>query len=369
MKAGEVFRNNDGQYSFMCFHCGIIFDDFSEIVNHCDSHFHEEKYNVSVQDPEFVLCAQSDNELPENSLSLLPETATVEEPVKVSLESTSTAATDFSVSVRRRKKYPKNAPLPNIPQNCPVCLVWCDDFRNHMKDVHDMRFRISQCYKCKKFFRNLTALKYHISSCQQKKTNSCYMCAMPPTITKPLEPRRHKCLFCKEWFPNHFEFSIHFQNSHDKDADTFFNRKANCNIFTCHICEREFPLRYYLRAHMRIHDDSTLCHQCPNCGRRLRTYGQLTQHLKVHEGKTFPCDQCDKVFPYYTRLRLHRATHSTELKYECGQCLKKFKQRKYLLQHIRIHSNERSYKCKFCDASFNFTSGRRAHEKSQHKAV
>ncbi|XP_037036082.1 zinc finger protein 431-like [Bradysia coprophila] len=375
MKAGEVFRNNEGQYSFMCFHCGLIFEDFGEISNHCDSHFQEQKYDVSVQAPEFVLCTQTgtETELPDSSLSLQPERpelTPVEVPVKVSLESTR-PATNHHVSVRKRKKrkIAKNAPLPNFPQNCPICSVWCDDFRGHMRTEHDMRYRILQCYNCKIFVKDLTTLKGHIISNNHEKKKTCYMCLVKPPITHPSEPRRHKCLFCKEWFPNHIEFKVHFASAHDKDADDFFKKKTNCNIFTCHICEREFPLRDYLHAHMRIHDDSTLRHQCPTCGRRLRTYGQLTQHLKVHEGKTFPCDQCDKIFPYYARLRLHRFTHATELKFECDQCSKKFKQKKYLLQHKATHTNERRYACKFCNASFNFTSGRRAHEKSQHKTL
>lgn len=389
----------------MCFGCGLIFEDFGEIINHCESHYRDEKYNVSVEPPEFVLCAGTGSELIQGLNSFLPETISIEpttarnessnliansqetnrqrkrnpipnpnpNPINSSSETNSieprTVRSESSVNpqreVRRRHRAKK---MPNIPQNCPVCDVWCDDFRAHTRDVHNLPSRIMQCYKCKKFFKSIASLKRHISAWNHI-SNHCYHCEMEPPIKHPSEPRRHKCLFCKEWFPNHVEFKVHFKEAHDKDADFFFHKRANCNIFTCYICERDHPMRYYLVAHMKTHHDKFLRHTCPTCGKRRRTYGQLTQHMKTHEGKTYSCDQCDKQFAHYVRLRLHRLCHVTELNYKCEECSKTFKQRKYLTLHKAVHTNERKYACKFCDKTFNFTSARRAHEKSQHGAL
>lgn len=366
-KAGEVFRNNKGQYSFLCIHCCLTFEDFGEIVNHCDSHYdNDEKCEVDVRLPEFALCGETKSELAHELFSPKPASTSIELPVASNESTQLTVKSDVQVRKAAKRKKPKE--IVNVPQQCPVCEVWCDDFQDHMKTAHEFNGRVYQCFICSSFFKRLIALKQHLSSTNHTKYK-CYHCEMEPPVMNATDARRHKCLFCKEWFPNHVEFKIHFRMAHGKDADYFFRKRSNCNIFTCYVCEREFPLRYYLAAHMKIHHDKFLRHQCPSCGKRVRTFGQLTQHLKTHEGKIYTCDQCDKQFQYYARLRLHLASHKTELNFVCNVCSKAFKLRKYLNTHMAVHTNAKKYACKFCAATFNFTSGRRAHEKSQHKAI
>lgn len=395
MKAGEIFRNDQGQYSFICFHCGFAFQDFSETINHIDQHFegNDVKWDIVANDikldietpaPEFVACAKTETgtTYTDSYKVCLPDL----KPTTLGLE-ISNVSSDCYPEVRRRGRKiepildtPQNwnleerrrgrkiKPKLDTPQNCPVCELWCEDTSNHLKTAHGFNNIIYQCFICKAFFKHYIPLKNHIS-CTKHVKIICYHCDMEPPISNPSDPRRHKCLFCKAWFPNHIEFRIHFKDAHDKDADYFFHKRSNCNIFTCYVCEREFPLRYYLVAHMRTHHEKFLRHQCPTCGKRVRTFGQLTQHLKIHEGKTYKCSECDKVFPYFARLRRHLWCHKTELKYNCKICSKSFKIKNYLNRHMAVHDNVKKFGCRFCEATFNFTSGRRAHEKSQHKAL
>lgn len=364
-KTGEIFRNHNGQYAFMCFHCYLTLEDFGEIIGHCESHFdHNEKFDIDlqplefqknemcdidhidIQPPDFVKCAEVEPESASKVISPMCKTTSKKSSTMTNESTHSNMIADVPVRKRRKK--------------APV--------EEHIKNVHD---RIYQCFMCGKFLKTLLSLRRHLQSTNHNKPKSpkCYHCEMEPPVGNISDARRHKCLFCKEWFANHIEFKIHFKDAHNKDADNFFHKRSNCNIFTCYVCEREFPLRYYLVAHMKTHHDKFLQHQCPKCGKRVRTFGQLTQHLKTHEGKIYTCDKCDKQFPFYARLRLHMLCHETQLKYECDICSKKFKMRKYLTIHKAVHSNVKKYACKFCDATFNFTSGRRAHEKSQHKTV
>lgn len=384
MKTGEIFRNNSGQYSFMCFHCGLIFEDFGEIINHCESHYHDVEYKVS----EAALCPETDGTELHHSIFSPPSEAT--EPMP---DESINLAIPSQVSVQRRKKKSKPKMLEatlspdestslasgaqikrkkkielDFPQHCPKCGVWCENFRDHVNKEHNFYTRIYQCFMCGHCVTSYQSLRKHMASTAHAK-NTCYHCAMEPPVKDPTESRRHKCLFCKEWYENHAEFKIHFKAVHNEDADSFFAKRSNCTIFTCYLCEKEFPLRYYLVAHIKTHYDKFLCHTCPTCGKRLRSFGLLTQHLKTHEGKTFHCDQCDKQFAYYTRLRLHRKCHVTELNYKCDQCPKAFKLQKYLKQHQKVHTQQRKFACRFCGATFNFSTGRRAHEKSQHNAI
>lgn len=352
----------------MCDHCCLTFEDFGEIISHCESHYdNDEKGDFDLRPPEFAFCADTDPELTHKVSSPEHKPTAIESAI-ASNESSHLNTTPEASIRRRRKRKSAILDVPETSQNCPVCEVWCDDFRDHMKTAHGYNDRIYQCFICSRFFKYLIALKKHLSSANHTK-GKCYHCEMEPPVMNSSDARRHKCLFCKEWFPNHDEFKIHFRIAHNKNADYFFHKRSNCNIFTCYICEREFPLRYYLAAHMRTHFDHFLRHQCPSCGKRVRTFGQLTQHLKRHEGKIWKCDQCDKEFPYYARLRLHLPSHRTELSHVCEVCSKAFKLKKYLTRHMAVHTQSKKYPCKFCDATFNFTSGRRAHEKSQHKAI
>lgn len=108
---------------------------------------------------------------------------------------------------------------------------------------------------------------------------------------------------------------------------------------------------------------------CDVCGKTYRTKAILKRHLNVHEGKIYECDQCDKTFPYYARLRIHRYSHRTELNYICQVCSKAFKVQKYLARHMKVHKEEKAYPCKYCGKRFTFSTGRRAHEISQHNAI
>lgn len=269
---GEIFRNNNQQYSFMCFHCGSIFEDFNKIIDHCEDHYHqEEKYDPIGQLSDFV-CAESETVF--NSNLSAPLDVAQPEPIVMKIESqipNGIGAVQKQKQKRKRQpRQPEVKPIePNTSQDCAICEVWCDDYRSHLKNVHNFGYTVYQCYMCKKFFKSAKRLISHMSAWNHI-TNHCYQCEMEPPIKHSSEPRRHKCQFCKEWFPNHVEFKVHFRDAHNEDADYFFHKRKNCNCFTCYICEREFPLRFYLASHMRIHSDKYLCHTCPTCGRRLR---------------------------------------------------------------------------------------------------
>lgn len=203
LKAGEILRNSNGQYYFVCFHCGLAFEEFGEIINHSDRHFvNDEKYNIDIQPTEFALCEEPNPE----ELHQLNSS----EPTPTSAE------TDLPVRRRRRRRAPTvkrkmdNEPMANIPQDCPLCGVWCDDFQNHIKIVHNYGNGMFQCFICYKYFKQFSFLKKHISG-ERHRQSSCYHCEMEPPITKQSDARRHKCLFCKQWFENHIEFWIHFK--------------------------------------------------------------------------------------------------------------------------------------------------------------
>lgn len=192
--------------------------------------------------------------------------------------------------------------------------------------------------------------------------SGCYQCEMEPKMYSPDSARRHKCLFCELWFPNHGEFQIHVAIIHKKNA----NIVKSCDFY-CYVCEKKFAFRNHLVPHLKRHISKSE-HLCATCGLRFLTNSKLTQHMKIHEDRTYECDQCGKIFKRFERLRKHFWIHSTDLSFVCKFCSKAFKVKRYLDRHMAIH-NDAKIPCRYCDASFNFASVRRAHEQSKHNVL
>lgn len=255
----------------------------------------------------------------------------------------------------------------HIPQNL-LQLVKCYQC-NVEPAVDESDPRPHKCKDCGEWLANHIAYKSHIIETHyQVKSTKCYQCESEPAITNESDPRRHKCLFCKQWFPNHIEFKTHFKDVHNKNVDTYFGWLSECREYTCYICEKSLKQREYLVTHMKGHFDKYLEHQCHKCGLRVRTESVLREHMKRHVKKTSKCDLCNKVFPNQFRMRTHRLCHTSELNYVCTVCSKGFKLNKYLRRHMAVHEEVKIF-CRYCDASFKFSTGRRAHEKSQHNVV
>ncbi|XP_037033099.1 myoneurin-like [Bradysia coprophila] len=197
---------------------------------------------------------------------------------------------------------------------------------------------------------------------RSKNRSCCYQCEMEPRIYEPSDPRRHICLFCPIWFPNHIDFENHVQTVHSKDPNYVV-----CKEFYCYVCEKRFDFRAYLSGHMKMHKE-TADFLCATCGSSFKTKSRLTEHMKKHEDQTYICDECGKVFKQFARLRKHLWCHNTNLSFVCDICTKAFKMKRYLDLHMAVHK-EATINCRYCDATFHFNSVRRAHEKSRHSVI
>lgn len=73
-------------------------------------------------------------------------------------------------------------------------------------------------------------------------------------------------------------------------------------------------------------------------------------HIKLHENKEFPCDECPKVFKTKTRLSSHSIYHK-EPRISCNfeNCNKKFYRLECLRTHIKVHLGQRDFPCHLCE--------------------
>ena len=65
--------------------------------------------------------------------------------------------------------------------------------------------------------------------------------------------------------------------------------------FKCDHCDKVFATKYYLSAHMKNHDVKKL-HVCEHCGKQFRRIYELNRHLLIHDNKTFSYNNCNKCF-------------------------------------------------------------------------
>ena len=143
-------------------------------------------------------------------------------------------------------------------------------------------------------------------------------------------------------------------------------------LFKCDQCNYKGNRRILLRTHARsVHND--LWYKCEYCDFKASQKVNLKTHIKKkHEGnkqsektkvqiKTFPCDDCDKVWKWQWELKRHMRTHSrpptkqeTERNFECTghSCNKRFRLKNDLKQHMRLHTGENLLSCDICQKKF-----------------
>ena len=101
---------------------------------------------------------------------------------------------------------------------------------------------------------------------------------------------------------------------------------------------------------------------CSTCGKKCRTISALRKHNYEHseKAKKYPCDDCDKGFPFSSQLKLHRKKHLTALEHQCIHCKKWFKNRGELTKHLVSHSGK-TWRCKKCKYTCKDPRNLRAH--------
>ncbi|KAH8374921.1 hypothetical protein KR200_008693, partial [Drosophila serrata] len=133
---------------------------------------------------------------------------------------------------------------------------------------------------------------------------------------------------------------------------------------SCKICNKSFPDRIKLAAHLKVHNKEKP-HECEICHKRFRQTPQLTRHMNTHtRNRPYKCDYCDSCFADpSTRIKHHRI-HTNERPYKCKHCSKSFAYSNVLRVHIKTHTGERPFSCQHCQRTFSQLHHKNAHEKS-----
>ena len=107
---------------------------------------------------------------------------------------------------------------------------------------------------------------------------------------------------------------------------------ADCDICGTHYTTKRSYQRHYKIVHELRSQD------CKHCDKQFKWPGKLLEHTKlVHLGiqrKTYPCDQCDKVWTASRSLKQHMAREHPPP--GCESCKVSFHDMEGLQEHIRV---------------------------------
>lgn len=391
-KYGEIYRNMEGDYYFVCFHCSEYFQSADKIIDHIEK--------VHLQQPQ-------PPPLPESVLE--SETA-----LKIAISSTidcdDGSQYKYDAFAADEDSAPTTSPPPTVinylicdycleqiadpttmeshmlshlkvyPFDCDICK---QEFKfKHMLDghkrvVHGIVEDFAQqlmCNLCCERFVTSKAYQRHVlhrhvkfkcdqCHCQynQKKNLRLHMRLKHlPENERP----SYACTECDQSFESVARLKDHIRYKHTKEMPFF-----------CHICEKRFHMHGHLSSHMASHRDAGKTYQCADCGQvskypkciratcfrpanKQKNYTQLP--------KTNVCDDCGKAYYRSDWLDQHRKEGNCLQKLECRFCQSLFKNKRSLRSHLADLHSGREFPCRHCPEVFAKKHQRYAHER-KHK--
>ena len=126
--------------------------------------------------------------------------------------------------------------------------------------------------------------------------------------------------------------------------------QSKSNRVPCQMCGVEFGKAKYLSQHMLIHEGKTFA--CSMCSKTFSSRIRLNGHKYIHTEETVTCTVCNGSF-LKSRLKAHSIIHSPARPFPCLLCEKAFKRKEGLRKHsINLHSGKDKSQCQVCQKSF-----------------
>lgn len=283
-KCGEIFRIDNGDYIFICFHCGAEFAAAADIVDHINKHFQwtplpfAAAFNVAVS-------VKVEDESSEGHLTTAPLKAGLVVEPKIELNEgrvpTSANAAD------------KTDDDGEESDHWPGDLFdFVDD--NGLKDV-------ARDTPANDDVRAQSKSKLRSRQKRSKRSKS----PVDPSATAH-KPKQSKA-----------------------------QRKSR---FVCDSCGKRFGNFSQIREHMNVHANiPPQMYQCDVCSAMFNKKFSLRIHLSRHRAEDFlhtepmQCKHCDKKFAFFDKFTKHVASHETVKPYKCTICYNRFVTEKYVL--------------------------------------
>ncbi|XP_072946841.1 uncharacterized protein [Epargyreus clarus] len=209
--------------------------------------------------------------------------------------------------------------------------------------------KMHSCSDCRQDFSTKSKLNYHKVQCSLE---------------------RPQCDCCGKVFANKMTLKHHLKQL---SAQT---EKTKPKLFIpCKGCDKVFFSRKSYRSHVVIHDGLT--YPCPVCGKLFQWKRNLSRHIRNHRerevGAAHQCRECGKSFAsrdcYNNHMRLSKR-HAPEAGYvhACHYCGKKFATKWCMVDHIDWdHLKLIKYQCSVCFKAFKTAKIMVAHMNNIHE--
>lgn len=236
---------------------------------------------------------------------------------------------------------------------CDLCgkkFARKSNLKQHM-DAHtgEMNFR---CDVCGKGFVRMNNLTAHMGN---HKKHRCDMCGKELTSKRELQchflrvhcgAKSHKCGVCHKEFPSKRSLRAHeawhartkhLKFSHKLTLNSRIDPHADRRNFKCDQCGKGFTLNSNLIHHKELHANEK--HKCHICEKEFMTKRYLKSHLLVHsETRDHKCGICEKAFTHKASMKRHEISHAGIRNYQCATCGTKFTQKSSLKSHMKLHA-------------------------------
>ena len=117
--------------------------------------------------------------------------------------------------------------------------------------------------------------------------------------------------------------------------------------------------------HSAQHEGMT--YSCELCHKVFHSHKAFDMHAKGHELGIFECNQCSQQFDYETSLSNHVKMHTNVYTYPQEDCAKHFHSYAMHLEHVQYyHLPTKTIPCNYCDKYFQMPTQMHCHRNRSH---